>query len=62
MRYEKMKNYNIALVSQNQKLQSDIKDLEATRHDLIVLTKQSVNEVRKKFPQLQIGINCKSLD
>ena len=62
MRYEKMKNYSFALVSQSQKLQSDIKDLEATRHDLIVLTKQSVNDVRKKFPQLQIGINCKSLD
>ncbi|WP_180060760.1 hypothetical protein, partial [Acinetobacter sp. YH12135] len=62
MRYEKMKNYSLALVSQSQKLQSDIKDLEVTRNDLIVLTKQSVNEVRKKFPQLQIGINCKSLD
>lgn len=62
MRYEKMKNYSFALVSQSQKLQSDINDLEATRHDLIVLTKQSVNEVRRKFPQLQIGINCKSLD
>ena len=57
-----MKNYSFALVSQSQKLQSDINDLEATRHDLIVLTKQSVNEVRRKFPQLQIGINCKSLD
>ena len=62
MRYEKMKNYSFALVSQSQKLQSDINDLEATRHDLIVLTKQSVNEVKRKFPQLQIGINCKSLD
>ena len=62
MRYEEMKNYSFALVNQSQKLQSDIKDLEATRHDLIILTKQSVNEVRRKFPQLQIAINCKSLD
>ena len=62
MRYEKMKNYSFALVSQSQKLQSDIKDLEVTRNDLIVLTKQSVNDVRRKFPQFQIAINCKSLD
>ena len=62
MRYEKMKNYSTALVNQSQKLQSDIKDLEAAKHDLIILTKQSVNEMRKKFPQLQIAINCKSLD
>lgn len=60
--YEKMKNYNVALISKTQELQSNISELQTIRSDSITLTKQSIHEVRKKFPQFQITLNCKALD
>jgi len=60
--YEKMKNYNVALIWKTQELQSNISELQTIRSDSITLTKQSIHEVRKKFPQFQITLNCKALD
>ena len=60
--YEKMRNYNVALISKTQELQSNISELQTIRSDSITLTKQSIHEVRKKFPQFQITLNCKALD
>lgn len=61
-RYEEMQNYNLALTSKVQQLQSNISELQTIRSDSIALTKQSINQVRKKFPQFQMTLNCKALD
>lgn len=61
-RYKEMQNYNLALTSKVQQLQSNISELQTIRSDSIALTKQSINQVRKKFPQFQMTLNCKALD
>lgn len=61
-RYSEISDFNTTLVNQNQKLVEDNTKLLSIRNDAIDLTKQSLAEVRKKFPNLHIALNCKSLD
>ncbi|MCF9047459.1 apolipoprotein A1/A4/E family protein [Acinetobacter nectaris] len=61
-RYSEISDFNNALASQNQKLLADNTKLSEIRSDSLNLTKQSIGEVRKKFPKLQVILNCKSLD
>lgn len=62
MRYSKISDFNTTLVNQNQKLSEDNSKLLVIRNDSINLTKQSISEVKKKFPNMQVVLNCKSLD
>lgn len=62
MRYSKISDFNTTLVNQNQKLSEDNSKLLVIRNDSIDLTKQSISEVEKKFPNMQVVLNCKSLD
>ncbi|MBF7686468.1 hypothetical protein I2F17_11630 [Acinetobacter sp. B10A] len=61
-RYSEISDFNNALVSQNQKLMADNTKLLEIKNDSLRFTKQSITEVRKKFPQFQITLDCKSLD
>lgn len=61
-RYSEISDFNNALVSQNQKLLADNTKLSQLRVYSLNFTKQSINEVKKKFPELQVTLNCKSLD
>lgn len=62
MRYSKISDFNTTLVSQNQKLVENNSKLLVIRNDSIDLTKQSISDVKKKFPNMQVVLNCKSLD
>ncbi|MBF7684019.1 hypothetical protein I2F27_12045 [Acinetobacter sp. B5B] len=61
-RYSEISDFNNALASQNQKLMADNTKLLEIKNDSLRFTKQSITEVRKKFPQFQILLDCKSLD
>lgn len=61
-RYSEISDFNNALASQNQKLLADNTKLSEIRNDSLNFTKQSISEVRKKFPKLQVILNCNSLD
>lgn len=53
---------NLALQSQNKKLNEDGVLLASIKNDSIKLTKQSISDVKKKFPTLIVTLNCKALD
>jgi CII-binding regulator of phage lambda lysogenization HflD len=55
-RYAELSSYNIALISETQKLTKEKDRLYSIRHDIQKLTNGSIAELRKKFPQL--AINC----
>ena len=57
-----LEKYNLALQNQNQKLNRDGVLLQTIKNDSIELTKQSISDVKKKFPDLIVTLNCKSLD
>lgn len=61
-RYSEISDFNTTLVNQNQKLSEDNSKLLVIRNDSIDLTKQAISEVKKKFPNMQVILNCKSLD
>ena len=55
-RYAELSSYNIALISETQKLTKEKDRLYSIRHDIQKLTNGSIAELRKKIPQL--AINC----
>ena len=57
-----LEKYNLALQNQNQKLNRDGVLLQTIKNDSIELTKQSISDVKKKFPDLIVTLNCKALD
>lgn len=57
-----LEKYNLALQNQNQKLNRDGVLLQTIKNNSIELTKQSISDVKKKFPDLIVTLNCKSLD
>lgn len=59
---KKIENQNIALEKENQKLRDHNVVLLSMKKDSIELANKSINDVKKKFPDLQVTLNCKSLD
>lgn len=59
---KKIENQNIALEKENQKLRDHNVVLLSMKKDSIELANKSINDVKKKFPNLQVTLNCKSLD
>lgn len=57
-----LEKYNLALQNQNQKLNRDGVLLQTIKNNSIELTKQSISDVKKKFPDLIVTLNCKALD
>ena len=57
-----LEKYNLALQNQNQKLNRDGVLLQTIKNDSIELTKKSISDVKKKFPDLIVTLNCKALD
>lgn len=57
-----LEKYNLALQNQNQNLNRDGVLLQTIKNDSIELTKQSISDVKKKFPDLIVTLNCKALD
>ena len=57
-----LEKYNLALQNQNLTLNRDGVLLQTIKNDSIELTKQSISDVKKKFPDLIVTLNCKALD
>lgn len=57
-----LEKYNLALQNQNQKLNREGVLLQTIKNDSIELTKKSISDVKKKFPDLIVTLNCKALD
>lgn len=60
--HNKLANYHIALINKNNQLKRDISTAEQIKYDSIQLTKKSIDEVKSKFPDLKVTLNCKALD
>lgn len=57
-----LEKYNLALQNQNLTLNRDGVLLQTIKNDSIELTKKSISDVKKKFPDLIVTLNCKALD
>lgn len=57
-----LEKYNLALQNQNLALNRDGVLLQTIKNNSIELTKQSISDVKKKFPDLIVTLNCKALD
>lgn len=61
VRHNTLANYSMSLSNEISTLKKEILEAKQIRHDSILLTKKSIDEVQKKFPNLVVQLDCKAL-
>lgn len=61
VRHNSLANYNVALLNEIGSLKKEISEAKQIHFDSVQLTKKSISEVKEKFPNLIVTVNCKAL-